>query len=746
MGPSKAHGSWHAAMGRPGAPATGHRAPVSLKFRSYMSWKVFRVGLGRLIFGMVAVALLLWGGGIALAQEERPEVRLVVEGGLDGWVDPHWPIKLEARIETDILLVGELQVVQGQELARLEVEVPAGGARAYEVVVAPPVDQRVILLRVIPEGGDQEAPVASAFFRPRVAAKEILVGLVGVPRLEQVLGEVRSAVSGEPITPVRMENASERLERGELHQLSYLVMDQPRPLAAGTISWLRGGGRLVTTTAALEMMGLDAVWWGNFPGVDAEIGWYGVGEGEVLALDALSGHPARLWASLLRPAQLSGSQQIPLIEEPMSLTQAALSVENETPGYPWLPLVVVVYSVVVGPINLWILRRRRKLEWAWITIPALGLVGVVAFAIVGTGGVNRTFWSHGTVQVSGPDPQARTGMVAATSRARTMEISFSPEWDVYPENLANIAGDSAQPTITRSGVYEYDLPSLGWLSVNAFRRAEPVEVKAAFGGQGVEMTNGSSGPVVMWGVHAYPRVAVRGALEPGATGSISWQEVLTSTSRWQFHDAFWGMDAQDTVENLSEHWPIVIGSLVNVARESGMVDVPSFAFAVTEHSISDVMVDGHTQEVPGLKLDLYPISVDRMGETGWAHARPVWLDEAFRAGGFEGAPVFAELWILSYRLPTGLSVPPRLVLGGLDPGFVGLDRAVAPFDGEEVVDGTEGWEAWDWVAAEFVPVDIDREMDAARIVAPSGEVLLRVSTARLGVSPLTAVMTWGDAP
>ena len=207
------------------------------------------------------------------------------------------------------------------------------------------------------------------------------------------------------------------------------------------------------------------------------------------------------------------------------------------------------------------------------------------------------------------------------------------------------------------------------------------------------------------------------------------------------------MDAEDTVENLSEHWPVVIGSLVNVATQSGMVDVPSFAFAVTQHPISDVVVDGRPQEVPGLKLDVYPISADLMGETGWAHARPVWLDEAFRAGGFEGAPVFAELWILSYRLPTDLSVPPRLVLGGLDPHFVGLDRASPPIDGEEEVDGTQGWEAWDWEAAEFVPVDVDRDLDAARIVAPSGEVLLKVSSARLGVSvPMAAVITWGDAP
>lgn len=717
-----------------------------------MAWKVYPERLGRRIFGWAAVAVLLLGGGTVLAQEERPEVKLVVEGGIDGWVDPSWPMKLEARIETDILLVGELQVVQGQEVARLEVEVPAGGARVYEVVVAPPVDQSVILLRVIPKGGNEEEPVASAFFRPRVAAKEILVGLIGVPRLEQVLGEVRSAVSGEPITPVGVEDAPARLENGEFHQLSYLVMDQPRPLAAATVSWLEGGGRLITTRAALEMMALDAVSWGSFPGVDADVGWYGVGEGEALALDTLSGHPAPLWAALLRPALLSGSQRTPFTEGSMSLTRAALAIETDTPSYPWLPLVVVAYAVVVGPINLWILRRRRRLEWAWFTIPALGLVGVVAFWIVGAAGVNETFWSHGTVQVEGPDPEARSGLVAATSRARTLEVSFSADWDVFAENLGDFSGDFAQPTITGSGVYRYDLSSLGWMSVNAFRRAEPSQVAVSIAEEGVEIVNGSSEPVVAWGVHAYPKVAPAGELAPGDTASMSWDAVLAADSWWTFEDAFWGFEAGERTGPRDANWPLVIGSLVNMARESGMVDVPWFVFAVTEEPIVEVEVDGQTDTIPGLKLTLFPIPADRMGEAGWAYARPVWLDEAFRAGGFEGAPVFAELWILSYRLPSDLSGPPRLVLGGLDPGFVGLDPLPAPDlplpapDDEEEAEGATGWEAWDWDSAEFVPVDVDRELDP-RYVAASGELLMRVSTARLGVSaPLAGVMMWGDTP
>lgn len=713
-----------------------------------MRSRFFRGRRAHLTFASVLVGLALIAAGVVAAQEERPEVRLVVEGGIDGWADPQWPMVLTVRIETDILLVGELLVVQGRELARVEVEVPANGARSYDVVTAPPDDQRAILLRVIPDGAADNDPVASAFFRPRVAANEILVGLVGLSRLEQVLGEARSAVSGVPITPIEVDNPEARLAEGQFHQLGYLVMDRPGSLPAATVSWLEGGGRLITTSAALETMGVEAVSWGNFPGAGTEIDWFGVGEGEVLALDSLSGLDTQLWARLLRPLPLPGArQQDDFMGGPASsLTRAALAVETETPSYPWLPVVVVVYAVVVGPLNLWVLRRRRRLEWAWFTIPVLGLLGVAVFWTVGTGGVNRTFWSHGTVQVAGPDSQTRSGLVAATSRARTLELSFNPDWDVFAQNLDELSGDAVQPTISGAGVYEYDLPSLGWLSVNAFSRGEPVETQVTYSEEGVEMINASSTPVVAWGVHAYPKVALGGSLEPGGAGFLSWERVLDAESWWAVGDALWELEAMRETGDI-QHWPGVIGDLGHVAEESGMVDVPFFVFAVIEDSIADVEVDGRGQQVSGLKVVLHPVPADRMGGAGWAFARMVWWDAAARDLDFDGNPAFAEQWILSYRLPTRLSTPPRLVLGGLDPDFWGIRDVPPGMDGEEMSEKGQGWEAWDWNISEFVPVVPDRELDAARFAAPSGEVLLRVSGAGLAIpGPLAAVIMWGDLP
>ena len=173
-----------------------------------------------------AVGMALLVGGPVSAQEERPEVRMVVEGGIDGWVDARWPMRLTARIESDLLVVGELMVVYGAEVSRLGVEIPADGARTFDVVVAPPAIRGAVLLRLIPDGADDDEPVASALFRPRVAGDEILVGLVGFSGLEQTLGEVRSAVSGEPITPVAVDDEPAGLEEGEV---ASAFLPGPRP-------------------------------------------------------------------------------------------------------------------------------------------------------------------------------------------------------------------------------------------------------------------------------------------------------------------------------------------------------------------------------------------------------------------------------------------------------------------------------------------------------------------------------------
>jgi len=45
----------------------------------------------------------------------------------------------------------------------------------------------------------------------------------------------------------------------------------------------------------------------------------------------------------------------------------------ELPAVRWVLLLLLVYILLVGPLNYLVLRRRRRLEWAWVTIPLLTL-------------------------------------------------------------------------------------------------------------------------------------------------------------------------------------------------------------------------------------------------------------------------------------------------------------------------------------------------------------------------------------
>jgi hypothetical protein len=53
----------------------------------------------------------------------------------------------------------------------------------------------------------------------------------------------------------------------------------------------------------------------------------------------------------------------------------------DLPSIRWLAILLGLYVVLVGPVNYLFLRRLRRLDWAWITIPALTL----AFSLGGYG-------------------------------------------------------------------------------------------------------------------------------------------------------------------------------------------------------------------------------------------------------------------------------------------------------------------------------------------------------------------------
>ena len=109
-----------------------------------------------------------------------------------------------------------------------------------------------------------------------------------------------------------------------------------------------------------------------------------VGEGAVdyVALDLASSPfdywnlSRAFWQSLLQPGAAFPTYLPPdLSPRQLYSGQLGYALTNlpslDLPSLRWLALVLLAYIVLVGPVNYLLLRRWRRLEWAWITIPLL---------------------------------------------------------------------------------------------------------------------------------------------------------------------------------------------------------------------------------------------------------------------------------------------------------------------------------------------------------------------------------------
>ncbi len=63
---------------------------------------------------------------------------------------------------------------------------------------------------------------------------------------------------------------------------------------------------------------------------------------------------------------------------------------------------MVGYLVAVVPMNLWILERLGKRDWAWLTIPVVSLVALTGFWMGGRQRLDSTSLRHATVVVAPP--------------------------------------------------------------------------------------------------------------------------------------------------------------------------------------------------------------------------------------------------------------------------------------------------------------------------------------------------------
>jgi hypothetical protein len=97
----------------------------------------------------------------------------------------------------------------------------------------------------------------------------------------------------------------------------------------------------------------------------------------VTPFDAWTG-TAAFWERLIAPGS-TYPEWFPVDVSPRQLQANSMSyvITNlpalDLPSIRWVGILLILYVILVGPANYLVLRRRKRLHWAWITIPLLTL-------------------------------------------------------------------------------------------------------------------------------------------------------------------------------------------------------------------------------------------------------------------------------------------------------------------------------------------------------------------------------------
>ena len=659
---------------------------------------------------LVCIALI---GAPASAQENVTTLSATV--GIGNWVAGNAPMTVHATVDSDVLVTGTLEIVYGGATTHIPVDVPAGGSKTYDVPVRSAFGNGSIRVNLLDDDDDR---LATQTLRPEVADDELAVAVVADEAVTATLDALESAVDGISIQPVA---APSEMSTDEAEAFAYVVASEP---TEAQWQYVARGGRLVTTSRAIAGSVLPLTSLGTVPGTGVD--WYAApGRGEVFALDTIA--PNRDWSLVLRPAPLA---LIPAEQwgtpESSLLQSATSSGDGGLASIPWLPFGMLAYLIIIGPLNLFVLKRVGRRELAWISVPALALVTVGVFWAAGRQRLDSTTARHATIAVTDDQPYRRSLTVLAAGNSDDYSIAL-PGIDDYAISDVSSAwggnvGTTAPGTVDADGV-SWELPQLGVGAVETWSStpAGALRVTAVESDGSISVTNDTSTTIDHWGAVANGNVYVApGSISAGATATLTLDRRFAG---WQ------GATLGDAVVDTKQLWDgsgyeVVAPLGYAAAGEMGQQD---YAFGIAESTTIQATINGTAAALDGPTIWLTPFDLD--------------TDQNEALGSIVGVGDFrhieagqGNIWIDSDRIVMSYSTP----------------EAVA---GIRLKASDQGWpvstiEAWDWSTGAFTPVDAGQELDAARYVSPAGEVLARL-TANDATGeppyPQSTVVAWDPA-
>ncbi len=675
-----------------------------------------------LAFCLILVALL---PSPALAQSG---IELEVSAGIGGYAAVGVPLTIDVTIRPEILFVGEIEVNSSGVLIRVPAEIPAGTSKTFSIAT-PPYGGQVTRVRLYPDGSDR--PVANQTVQLRVPKDVLLAGVFEVG--SDVAGELdatKTTIADVSVVSVRLQTLD-----GPFEPLAYVISGDLARAPDQLWSWVKSGGRIVTDDDVVPPDGSVAV--ASAPGSSL----YMFGDGELLVVPDLDAVGAD-WSRLLRPVEITTTNLDPWATPERALAQVASSAGgSQAQSLPWLLAALLGYVVLVGPVNFLVLRKVKRRELAWATIPAISLVTLGGFWLAGRQRLASTELTQASLVIAGEVVEQRSVVVLAAGSAGVHTVGFDAAASVYPANLQNVgfgqAGPSATGTVSGNEV-SFDLPQLGFGAVHAQTQG-PAVPKISMSGEKVTVENTSQYNFWAWGVAGSNRLAsVHGdPLAPGQTAGI---EVPDNQG------FFFGMNLADQVIerlqlwNDQRTWQIFYPLGEAAGYLAGNIDLYFFGY-VEDYPIS-AKVDGIDRVVTGPALVIVPIAAAK-AETGQSSGVLLSVGKnGFVEGGGPGY-VFVnsnEMYV-SLRVPTDLAADPLL---GFRNDFGQAPRQI---------------QAWDWESGVLVEVAIGDQLDRSRFVSPTGEVVIRAGEEEvegeddlggfdqpmIGMTPNSVTLNWDRA-
>ena len=413
------------------------------------------------------------------------------------------------------------------------------------------------------------------------------------------------------------------------------------------------------------------------------------------------------------------------------------------PELPWLFGAIIGYTVLIGPVNFFVLKRLGRRDWAWLTIPAISLIALGVFWLVGGQRLSDASLTHAAVIIGGDQPIQRTSVVLAVGREGSYTLGFDESDIVYPATLGNRFDEFGRPIATASGQVVgsevmFDLQQLGFAGVNTIGTPSTLPLAVDWGvgiDDSIEVTNLGDISFWAWGVFDDGSFTVSDEiLLPGATIPLQ----ARNAAREAFFERDFGFVLGDEVINQLQlfgddrAWR-VLSPLGNAAQYTLGDSVDRFVFGFSEDFSPEVALDGRPVPSEGNALVIVPL--EGSGVSGSQTGTLLAIGNGFVEPGGAGPGISFvstdEMW-LGYRLPLGVSA------------------ATLEFIDQFGANGL-GQQAWDWDAGELVDVAVDDVLDA-RFVDPAGNVILRVGANRqefeggfveLPMSPQSFKLSWG---